>query len=468
MCGVKLYALPDFTGFSDARRCAMSAPVVEFAGVSKRYVIRHASTGYLKDRLTNAIRRINPFSRAPQGKNATTEDFWALRDVSFGIQPGESVGIIGANGSGKSTTLKILAGVTEQTSGRVAVNGKIGALIEVGAGFHPELSGRENVFLNGSILGMKKAEIAKNFDSIVEFADVEQFIDTPVKHYSSGMYVRLGFAIAVHNDPEILLVDEVLAVGDLSFQRKCFDRMRELQKSGRTFILISHSMSQIQSLCDRAIMLQRGRLIADGSPTEVTEIYNQQQGQREESTRLPGVRSKLDIRILRTTLMDANGNTIVSAKPGQSIVFEIEYDARDPLANAIGWVHLGRGGVRVLDSDTDSLGIELGTLKGRGTLRCELPGLALMPNAYDVQVGIFDERREMHAHAWYPHMLSISRHGSLAEMGCAWVPESYQRGIIYSQAKWNISSRIDPGTDTCIGKPPSTAQLEGVRIDTKS
>ena len=249
-----------------------SIPAVEFESVSKRYVIRHQSKNkYLKDRLTSAVNRVNPFARRRNGEG--TEDFWALKDLSFQIQPGESVGIIGPNGSGKSTTLKILAGVTQQTAGRVAVNGKLGALIEVGAGFHPELSGRENVFLNGSILGMKKADIAKKFDEIVAFAEVEQFIDTPVKHYSSGMYVRLGFAIAVHNDPEILLIDEVLAVGDLAFQRKCFDKMKELKASGRTIVLISHSMSQIEALCERALMLRKGQLIADGTPRDIAQKY---------------------------------------------------------------------------------------------------------------------------------------------------------------------------------------------------
>jgi len=439
----------------------MSLPAVEFDNVAKRYVIRHQKTGYLKDRLTTGLQRLNPFARSQPDE--TVEDFWALQDVSFRIQPGESVGIIGPNGSGKSTTLKILAGVTEQTSGRVAVNGKLGALIEVGAGFHPELSGRENVFLNGSILGMKKADISKRFDAIVAFAEVEKFIDTPVKHYSSGMYVRLGFAIAVHNDPEILLVDEVLAVGDVSFQRKCFDRMKELKRSGRTFILISHSMSQIQSLCERVIMLKNGRLVADGSPAEVTEIYNQQQGQGGGSRR-EQVQSALDVRITRTRLLDRHGNAISRAEPGQPVFFEIEYDAREPLPNAIGWLHLNRDGVRVFDSDTGNLGIPLGTLSGTGILRCELPDLPLMPNAYDVQVGIFDEHVELQATAWYPGMLSIARHKRIAEMGCGWVPESNQRGIVYGRAAWSVSKGEQSPLGDVTGITPSEPEPNKVGV----
>lgn len=416
----------------------MKSPAVQFDAVSKRYVIRHQKTGYLKDRLTYALQRLNPFASSPV--NETIEDFWALKDVSFRIHPGESVGIVGPNGSGKSTTLKILAGVTQQTSGYVGVHGKLGALIEVGAGFHPELSGRENVFLNGSILGMRKAEIQKKFDAIVAFAEVEQFIDTPVKHYSSGMYVRLGFSIAIHNEPEILLVDEVLAVGDLSFQRKCFDRMQELKNSGRTFVLISHSMPQIQSLCDRVILLKDGRLVADGSPAEVTELYTQQQGHAVASVRTERESSgESSIGITATRLLDRQGNPVTEVELGQPFVVEIEYDAREPLHNAIAWLHLTRGALRVFDSDTRNLGIALGTLRGVGKIRCEMPSLPLLPNTYDLQVGIFNEKVELQASAWHPRMLSIARPKNASAMGCGWIPESDQRGILYAHPAWSAA-----------------------------
>ena len=428
----------------------MKSPAVQFDAVSKRYVIRHQKTGYLKDRLTGALRRLNPFASIPV--NETIEDFWALKNVSFGIQPGESVGIVGPNGSGKSTTLKILAGVTQQTSGHVHVHGKLGALIEVGAGFHPELSGRENVFLNGSILGMRKAEIQNKFDAIVAFAEVEQFIDTPVKHYSSGMYVRLGFSIAIHNDPEILLVDEVLAVGDLSFQRKCFDRMQELKNTGRTFILISHSMSQIQSLCDRVILLEDGRLVADGSPAEVTELYTQQQGHAVASVRTESG-GESTVRITATRLLDRQGLPVTVVELGQPFIVEIEYDAREPLDNAIAWLHLTRGALRIFDSDTRNLGIKLGTLRGVGTIRCEMPGLPLIPNVFDLQVGIFNENVELQAHAWHPRMLSIARPKNASAMGCGWIPESDQRGILYAHPAWSASS------DNCKELPAATEGL---------
>lgn len=410
----------------------MSPHAIAFEDVSKRYVLRHQKAGYLKDRLTGALQRLNPFSRGQPEQ--TAEEFWALKDVSFHIQPGEAVGIVGPNGSGKSTTLKILAGVTQQTSGRVAVNGKLGALIEVGAGFHPELSGRENVYLNGAILGMKRSEINKQFDSIVSFADVEKFIDTPVKHYSSGMYVRLGFAIAVHNEPEILLVDEVLAVGDLAFQRKCFDKMQELKKSGLTFILISHSMPQIASLCERTIMLKNGRLIADGLPIDVAKAYVAEADSHSGRSMLGDVASGIQITSVR--LLDDKGRPTTRVELGQALAFAIEYDATQPITNCFFSIHLDRGQLRVYDSDTRSLGIELGTLSGKGLLRCELPDLRLMPNSYGVQAVIYNTEARPLSHVRYPHMFSIFGSTDLRTIGCGIPEDPSQRGIIYGRAMW--------------------------------
>ena len=219
----------------------------------------------------------NPITQSPNNsitKSPTNpKNFWALKDISFDVQQGEIVGIIGANGAGKSTLLKILCGITEPTEGEIHIKGRIASLLEVGTGFHPELSGRENIFMNGAILGMTKTEIQSKFDEIVAFAEVEKFIDTPVKRYSSGMYVRLAFAVAAHLEPEILLVDEVLAVGDAAFQRKCLGKMGDVSKEGRTVLFVSHNMAMIRTLCDRVILLNGGNLIADGSKTEVIDFY---------------------------------------------------------------------------------------------------------------------------------------------------------------------------------------------------
>jgi lipopolysaccharide transport system ATP-binding protein len=232
--------------------------------VSKRYRIRQEETpSATQQTLMGRLRRLRPPKR----------DFWALRDVSFEVQRGESLGIIGANGAGKSTILKLLSSITTPTSGEITINGRLSALIEVGSGFHPELTGRENIFLSGSILGMRRREIAAKLESIVEFAGLSEFLDVPVKRYSSGMYVRLGFSIAAHLDPDILLLDEVLAVGDASFQAKCLDRIKELERAGTTIVFISHDLAAVERVCDRAILLQRGEVIANGPPLEVIETY---------------------------------------------------------------------------------------------------------------------------------------------------------------------------------------------------
>jgi lipopolysaccharide transport system ATP-binding protein len=255
----------------------MSAPIVLAEQLGKRYLISHDRSHQryiaLRDVLAHWFAHPVDAWRQRQQRVLEREEFWALRDVSFAVQPGEVVGIIGRNGAGKSTLLKLLSRITEPTSGRLTLGGRVASLLEVGTGFHPELTGRENVFLNGAILGMTRAEIARKFDAIVEFAEVEQFLDTPVKRYSSGMYVRLAFAVAAHLEPDVLVVDEVLAVGDAEFQRRCLGRMREVSQGGRTVFLVSHNMAAIQALCGRIIWLERGKVAYDGRVDEGVSRY---------------------------------------------------------------------------------------------------------------------------------------------------------------------------------------------------
>ncbi|MGI9089224.1 MAG: ABC transporter ATP-binding protein [Chthoniobacterales bacterium] len=251
----------------------MSDVVIRAENVGKKYRLGRAgqSVGYrtLRDTLSEGAR--NLFGR--NGDRGSAEEFWALRDLSFEITQGEVVGIIGRNGAGKSTLLKILSRITEPTSGKVRITGRVASLLEVGTGFHPELTGRENIFLNGAILGMARVEIKAKFDEIVAFAEVEKFLDTPVKRYSSGMYVRLAFAVAAHLEPEILIVDEVLAVGDSEFQRKCLGKMKDVSRAGRTVLLVSHTMPAISALCTKAILMQSGRIAASGYPDDVIRTY---------------------------------------------------------------------------------------------------------------------------------------------------------------------------------------------------
>ena len=254
----------------------MSEPVISVEHLSKRYVLGHqaANGDGLRHALQNLLLAPRQWlSRRRERRQATHEEFWALKDVSFEVPQGDVVGIIGRNGAGKSTLLKILSRITEPTRGRIAIEGRVASLLEVGTGFHQELTGRENIFLNGAILGMSKAEIKRKFDEIVAFSEVEQFLDTPVKRYSSGMYVRLAFAVAAHLEPEILIVDEVLAVGDAAFQKKCLGKIQDVSSHGRTVLFVSHSMPTILRLCKRVILLQRGAVAGDGPAEEMTRKY---------------------------------------------------------------------------------------------------------------------------------------------------------------------------------------------------
>jgi lipopolysaccharide transport system ATP-binding protein len=258
----------------------MSDIAIRIEGISKEYRIGGKQERYktLRDTLTDALlsplRRVGKLLRGQAtGAAELDEAIWALRDVSFEVKPGEVVGIIGRNGAGKSTLLKILSRITEPTEGYAEIHGRVGSLLEVGTGFHPELTGRENVYLNGAILGMRRAEIERKFDEIVAFAEVEKFIDTPVKHYSSGMYLRLAFAVAAHLEPEVLLVDEVLAVGDMAFQRKCLNKMESVGQQGRAVLFVSHNMPAITRLCERTILLDAGHVLHDGPSHRVVTTY---------------------------------------------------------------------------------------------------------------------------------------------------------------------------------------------------
>lgn len=257
----------------------MDYPIIEIKNVGKRYNISHQRGRYitLRDVIANIVK--NPFKylafRAKEFTGIETKEiFWALKDISFSVKKGEIVGIIGMNGAGKSTLLKILSQITPPATGEIKIRGRIGSLLEVGTGFHPELTGRENIFLNGAILGMSRKEIIKKFDQIVEFSGVEKFLDTPVKRYSSGMYVRLAFSVAAHMEPDVLIVDEVLAVGDAEFQKKCLGKMEEVtRQEGRTILFVSHNMAAIERLCSRSVLLEGGRLIKDGPTKEVIDAY---------------------------------------------------------------------------------------------------------------------------------------------------------------------------------------------------
>jgi lipopolysaccharide transport system ATP-binding protein len=416
----------------------MTKPAIIFDKVSKHYFLHHQK---IKTRtMRGVLSSLNPFIKNPASlKSDTDEEFWALKNVSFEIMPGESVGIVGPNGSGKSTSLKILAGVTEPTTGSYKINGKLGVLIEVGAGFHPELTGRENVYLNGSILGMRKAEIKQKFDSILEFSEIERFIDTPVKYYSSGMYVRLGFSVAIHNEPDIMLVDEVLAVGDLNFQKKCFARMEDFKKQGRTFILVSHAMSQIQTMCSRALLLRQGSLVHDGSSDEVANSYfdlSNEISKKEEAESM-GI-SNDPVIIEELHLISEEHNLISHCEINVPLRFQVTMLFRELILDPVIVLVLRRGGVRIYSSNTRILNLRLGEHKGRTVYHCNIPDIPIAPNEFDVEVYIYDETQKiLYSHKKFPGLFRIDSPSNLAILGSALPIEYAERGVVFSPAQWN-------------------------------
>ncbi len=370
-------------------------PIISVRGLGKKYRIRSEEKkrySTLRDDLAETVQKIL------QGKlwRRHTEDFWALQDINFDIYPGEVVGIIGRNGAGKSTLLKILSRIVKPTLGEARLRGRVGSLLEVGAGFHPELTGRENIFMNGTVLGMKRAEIKKKFDEIVAFAEVEKFLDTPVKHYSSGMYVRLAFAVAAHLEPEILLVDEVLAVGDAAFQKKCLGKMEDVAaKEGRTVLFVSHNMGAISTLTSKSVFLNRGRLIFDGKTEDavskyISESYNNHSVWQAESP------NDHPLQIVKVTLLNQSGQQASEFDVQEGLSVELEYEVRKALKSAVVAVniHAADGTHLVSLEDTDrepDLLIE--RQPGRYSSSVKIPGDWLNSGSYLLRVSCGIPRR---------------------------------------------------------------------------
>jgi ABC-2 type transport system ATP-binding protein len=369
----------------------MSVPIVKVQGVSKRFTIRKDKS--VKERLLN-------FRRSNQHR----EDFWALKSVDVEIASGSTLGLIGPNGSGKSTLLKAIGGIIQPTSGRVLRRGQMAALLELGAGFHPDLTGRENVYLNASILGLSRRETDKHFDEIVDFSGIGEFIDTQVKFYSSGMYVRLAFAVAIHVDPDLLLVDEVLAVGDEAFQKKCLDKIRSFQREGRTIVLVSHTLSQITSMCDRSIVLAKGNVVFDGDPEDAVSILRsgfvasaEADEEEEEQGRQQAPASGERARIKKVRIADSNGQEKRTFRAGDDLVVEVEVESN---RNIPVWglgLHIDTPlGQLVTGATTGSLKCDPSDLDGPAKARFVLPALQIGPGEYGVTVALMGtDRREL-------------------------------------------------------------------------
>lgn len=373
----------------------MSDIAIQVENLSKKYIISHQQTdGYatLRDKLSEGIQALGKglFASKQTQLTPAKEEFWALKDVSFEVKQGDRLGIIGRNGAGKSTLLKILSRITEPTSGEITINGRIASLLEVGTGFHPELTGRENIFLNGAILGMGRTEIRKKFDEIVAFAEIEKFLDTPVKRYSSGMYVRLAFAVAAHLEPEILIVDEVLAVGDSAFQKKCLGKMEHVSREGRTILFVSHNMGIVQTLCNRGILLHKGEVASDDTSTNVVAYHlrlleNLSSQDLQKRTERDGKGNVKFSRIEITTGDNSSNGTLVPGYPARFIFHITGVVPRVSCSFTI-YDQLGQP-VTYFDSAIHSE-IDLVCHQGKAQFICEIDELLLIPGRYRINAAL--------------------------------------------------------------------------------
>jgi lipopolysaccharide transport system ATP-binding protein len=373
----------------------MSETAIRVENLSKKYILSHqtglSSNKSLRESIGNTAKSIGQkiFRSTEQTSNPAREEFWALRDIGFEIKQGDRVGVVGRNGAGKSTLLKILSRVTEPSHGKISIHGRVASLLEVGTGFHQELSGRENIYLNGAILGMGKEEIKRKFDEIVAFAEVDRFLDTPVKRYSSGMYVRLAFAVAAHLDPEVLIVDEVLAVGDAQFQKKCLGKMEDVStKEGRTVIFVSHQMSAIEALCSRGILLQSGKLVLDSNPQEVIRAYlgnayalSEENSLKDRTDRKGNGKVKfVDFKIL-----DEDGVEVGALQSGRNFTFKLGYFSalEKPIDNVVISLDIfDERNNRALLFRTNFTNDNLTLSPGSGSISCTINKLPLANGEY--------------------------------------------------------------------------------------
>jgi len=423
---------------------------IEVRDVSKRYEIGGDQAAYqlLTERITERIKSI--------GRRPKPQEFWALRDINFEVRRGETLGVIGHNGAGKSTLLKILSRITPPTKGEARLHGRVGALLEVGTGFHPELTGRENVFLNGAILNMKRREIQSRFEEIIEFADIGPFIDTPVKRYSSGMQLRLAFSVAAHLEPEILIIDEVLSVGDLAFQQKCLGRMEAASKEGRTVVFISHSLPSVVNLCDRAIMLSEGRVAAAGKVGEVVDAYvgdvtsDMERGIRDRRRQGNGKLRLIDFHL------EKGGHLLDSPMTGEDFDMVLSFEKHTQEALRGTRVNLTvftlSDQTPLLDLDTAQTGESFSEVPAEGEIRCRLERCPLPAGQYyvDVRIDAGGERLDALNHVAELTVAEGDFHGA----GGTHQPMIDYRTVLVDHS-WSLEPRAEPSAVPATGQSPS-------------
>jgi ABC-type polysaccharide/polyol phosphate transport system ATPase subunit len=366
----------------------MCACAIELKDVGKRYRMRGLGSRSIKSVILDVV----------HSDRTTNDEFWALKDIRFEVEEGETLGIIGSNGAGKSTLLSILAGTKRPTQGHVRTVGTVSSLLELGAGFHPDLSGRENVFLAGAVMGLSRKTMRKRFDAIVDFAGIDTFIDQPVRHYSSGMYVRLGFAVAVEVDPDILLIDEVLAVGDIAFQKKCIDKMKEFKTRGKTMLIISHDLATIQSISDRILLLEEGRLDGIGDPGDVVNQYKSKAG-RKGAESLGREWGTGEVTITGVDIRDAQGSAIERIRSGDALDIKIHFDSRERVENPVfGFSLSSDSGVPVYGNNTQIESHAIPAIEGAGTVSLRFDALPLATGTYMLSVSAHSADHTLNYH----------------------------------------------------------------------
>lgn len=402
---------------------------VQFDHVWKRYRLGSKEDS-LRDTIPAFLKRLT--GRNGHARDDGAGEFWALQDVTFHVKKAETLGMIGPNGAGKSTALKLLSRICQQTKGSIHVRGRLAALIEIGAGFHPDLTGRENVYMNGTIMGMRHKEIDRLFDSIVAFSEIEQFLDMPVKRYSSGMSVRLGFAVAAHVNPEILLIDEVLSVGDLAFQQKCYQRILDLKANGTTIIFISHNLEAVQRICDRVVLLHEGHGVVDGAPMEAIAQYRQMASRKQRFVKMQRsgeyelADTAKDIEFIGARLLNGDQEAQETLQTGDVVRVQLDYLAKRPIRSPSVTVTVERiDGLVCHEASTQLSSLSWDQWEGPGRLTLEYPALNLTPNTYLVHASIYESQNPVPlAHLTEPLDLHITS-------------DRPNRGVVHLSHEWH-------------------------------
>ena len=399
-----------------------SQVVISFQNVSKQFTLNQNASQSL----------LGSFVSMARGERGSAETFHALRDISFDVHAGESIGLIGHNGSGKSTLLKLATRILRPTSGQTVINGRVSALLELGAGFHEDLTGRENIYLNGSVLGLSRAQIDAKFDEIVAFSELEQFIDVPVKHYSSGMYMRLGFSVAVFCEPDVLLIDEILAVGDAAFQKKCIDRVMELKQSGVTIVMVSHNLDSLRKLCDRLVWLDHGDMRDIGRSEEIAPQYvaymNERIANQGVSSAVMNRTGTFEAEILQVRFLNAAGEETNVFQTGDQMTIEMEYVAHRPIQNPEMGFAIYHGDTQLTGSNNYVGGYPIDIIQGNGRLLYTIQQLPFLPGKYYVTAGIFELSNPLaHDYHHLAYHFVVELHGT-----------KELQGLIEAPAKWNL------------------------------